>query len=197
VFLFKKGTKEVSWLVAFLGNPGAKYAATRHNAGFLAADEFEKRFDANINRLKHKALTDLCTVRGEKVFALKPQTYMNLSGESIQPAAAFYKIPPERIIVVCDDIALPAGKLRVRRSGSAGGHNGLKNIISQLGTEAFPRVKIGVGRPPDGREDVIDWVINPIKGTEYDLLVKTAAAAVDALEEIIANGVDSAMNKFN
>ena len=191
------GRGKAEWIIAFLGNPGAKYASTRHNAGFMAADEFEKRFGVKLMRAKFKALTELCTVGGKRVLAMKPQTYMNLSGEAVQPAAAFYKIPPERVIVICDDINLQPGKLRVRRSGSAGGHNGLKSIISRLGTEEFPRVKIGVGRPEDPAGDVVDWVIGGVKNAEYDLMAETAKRAVLATEEIIANGVDSAMNKYN
>ncbi len=191
------GRGKAEWIIAFLGNPGAKYASTRHNAGFMAADEFEKRFEVKLMRMKFKALTELCTVEGKRVLAMKPQTYMNLSGEAVQPAAAFYKIPPERVIVICDDINLPPGKLRVRRNGSAGGHNGLKSIISRLGTEEFPRIKIGVGRPADPDGDVVDWVIGGVKNAEYELMEETAKRAVLAAEEIIANGVDSAMNRYN
>lgn len=128
----------VSWIVVFLGNPGPKYRDTRHNAGFMAADAMEKKLGVSINKLRFKALTAQATLGGEKVLLLKPQTYMNLSGESVSPAAAFYKVPPEHIIVVSDEVSLPIGKLRIRKSGSAGGHNGLKNIIAMLGTDAFP-----------------------------------------------------------
>lgn len=197
MFLSLSGRGKAEWIIAFLGNPGAKYASTRHNAGFMAADEFEKRFEVKLMRMKFKALTELCTVEGKRVLAMKPQTYMNLSGEAVQPAAAFYKIPPERVIVICDDINLPPGKLRVRRNGSAGGHNGLKSIISRLGTEDFPRIKIGVGRPADPDGDVVDWVIGGVKNAEYELMEETAKRAVLAAEEIIANGVDSAMNRYN
>jgi len=191
------GRGKAEWIIAFLGNPGAKYASTRHNAGFMAADIFENRFGVKLLRAKFKALTELCTVGGKKVLAMKPQTFMNLSGEAVQPAAAFYKIPPERVIVVCDDIDLPPGRLRIRRSGSAGGHNGLKSIISRLGSEDFPRIKIGVGRPADREADVVNWVIGGVKNAEYELLEATADRAVSAVEEIIENGIDSAMNKYN
>ncbi len=186
-----------SWLVAFLGNPGDKYAKTRHNAGFLAGDALEKKLGIKINKLKFQALTGLGELGGEKVFFLRPQTYMNLSGDAVAPAAAFYKIPPERVIVVFDDIAIPPGKLRVKRSGSAGGHNGIKSIISRLGTENFPRVKIGVGAPPHPDYDMIDWVIGRISDSEYKTISAAAERAVDAVEEIISAGIDSAMNKYN
>ncbi len=186
-----------TWLVAFLGNPGDKYAKTRHNAGFLAGDALEKKLGIKINKLKFQALTGLGELGGEKVFFLRPQTYMNLSGDAVAPAAAFYKIPPERVIVVFDDIAIPPGKLRVKRSGSAGGHNGIKSIISRLGTENFPRVKIGVGAPPHPDYDMIDWVIGRISDSEYKTISAAAERAVDAVEEIISAGIDSAMNKYN
>ncbi len=186
-----------SWLVAFLGNPGDKYAKTRHNAGFMAGDALEKKLGIKINKLKFQALTGLGELAGEKVFFVRPQTFMNLSGDAIAPAAAFYKIPPERVIVVFDDIAIQPGKLRVKRSGSAGGHNGIKSIISRLGTDGFPRVKIGVGAPPHPDYDMIDWVIGRIGDNDYKTISAAAERAVDAVEEIISAGIDSAMNKYN
>ncbi len=186
-----------SWLVAFLGNPGDKYAKTRHNAGFMAGDALEKKLGIKINKLKFQALTGLGELAGEKVFFVRPQTFMNLSGDAIAPAAAFYKIPPERVIVVFDDIAIQPGKLRVKRSGSAGGHNGIKSIIQRLGTDAFPRVKIGVGAPPHPDYDMIDWVIGRIGDNDYKTISAAAERAVDAVEEIISAGIDSAMNKYN
>ena len=138
----------VTWLVVFLGNPGPRFSGTRHNAGFMAGDECAKKFGAEIDRLRFKALTGVCAVGGEKVMLMKPQTFMNLSGEAVIQAVNFYKLPPEHVIVVSDEIALPVGKLRVRPSGSAGGHNGLKSIIQNLGTDQFPRIRLGVGAPP-------------------------------------------------
>ena len=123
----------ISWLVVFLGNPGVRYNGTRHNVGFMTADMIERTKNVQINRLKYKALTAQCTLGGQQVLLMKPQTFMNLSGEAVQPAAQFYKIPPEHILVVSDDVSMPTGKLRVRTKGSAGGHNGLKNIIAHLG----------------------------------------------------------------
>ena len=137
------------WLIAFLGNPGPRYAFTRHNAGFLTADEMEKLLNIRIDRLRFRALTATAEIAGEKVLLMKPQTFMNLSGEAVGQAARFYKIPPEHVLVVSDEVSLPVGSIRIRLKGSAGGHNGLKSVISHLGTDAFPRVRLGasVQRP--------------------------------------------------
>ena len=186
----------VSWIVVFLGNPGPKYRDTRHNAGFMAADAMEKKLGVSINKLRFKALTAQATLGGEKVLLLKPQTYMNLSGESVSPAAAFYKVPPEHIIVVSDEVSLPIGKLRIRKSGSAGGHNGLKNIIAMLGTDAFPRIRMGVGAPPHADYDMADWVLSSFKNQDADDMRSLAVRVCDAVECYIAEGPDRAMNKF-
>ena len=145
---FGKRTGPVTWLVVGLGNPGPKYEWTRHNMGFLVVDELAERENIPVQRLKYKALTNTALIGGQSVLLMKPTTYMNLSGEAVGQAARFYKIPPERVLVISDDVALPQGKLRVRRSGSAGGHNGLKNIIAHLGTDQFPRIKVGVSPIP-------------------------------------------------
>ena len=187
----------VSWIVVFLGNPGPKYRDTRHNAGFMAADAMEKKLGVSINKLRFKALTAQATLGGERVLLLKPQTYMNLSGESVSPAAAFYKVPPEHIIVVSDEVSLPIGKLRIRKSGSAGGHNGLKNIIAMLGTDAFPRIRMGVGAPPHADYDMADWVLSSFKNQDADDMRSLAVRVCDAVECYIAEGPDRAMNKFN
>ena len=187
----------VSWIVVFLGNPGPKYRDTRHNAGFMAADAMEKKLGVSINKLRFKALTAQATLGGEKVLLLKPQTYMNLSGESVSPAAAFYKVPPEHIIVVSDEVSLPIGKLRIRKSGSAGGHNGLKNIIAMLGTDAFPRIRMGVGAPPHADYDMADWVLSSFKNQDADDMRSLAVRVCDAVECYIAEGPDRAMNRFN
>ena len=187
----------VSWIVVFLGNPGPKYRDTRHNAGFMAADAMEKKLGVSINKLRFKALTAQATLGGEKVLLLKPQTYMNLSGESVSPAAAFYKVPPEHIIVVSDEVSLPIGKGRIRKSGSAGGHNGLKNIIAMLGTDAFPRIRMGVGAPPHADYDMADWVLSSFKNQDADDMRSLAVRVCDAVECYIAEGPDRAMNKFN
>jgi PTH1 family peptidyl-tRNA hydrolase len=191
------GQGAITRLVVFLGNPGAKYDKTRHNAGFLAADALEKTLNIKINRFRFKALTAAAELGGERVLLMKPQTFMNLSGEAASQALRFYKIPTERLIVVSDDTALPAGKLRIRRDGSAGGHNGLKDIIAKCGGEGFPRVKIGVGAPPNPEYEMIDWVLGKFSDAETKLLDGAVTRAAAAIPVIIAEGVDKAMNKYN
>lgn len=192
--LFSSGGPE--WIIAFLGNPGIKYNGTRHNAGFMAADAMAAKHGVSINRLRFKALTQTVDIGGTKALLMKPQTYMNLSGEAVAQAAKFYKIPPEKIIVISDEMALPIGKIRVRRSGSAGGHNGLKNIIAMLGTDKFPRIRLGVGEPPPGWEPV-DWVLAAFKGQDAADMSDAARRASDAAECYITEGPERAMNKFN
>ena len=194
--MFFKKPSGVSWILVFLGNPGAKFTGSRHNVGFMTAEVLEKRLHVRIDRLRFKALTAITELGGEKVLLLKPQTYMNLSGEAVQPAAAFYKVPPEHVLVVSDDVSLPLGKLRIRSSGSAGGHNGLKNIISCLGTDAFPRVKVGVGAPPKDF-DMADWVLSGFHNQDAEDIADAVSRAADALECIISEGTEKAMNKFN
>lgn len=187
----------VSWLVVFLGNPGLKYENTRHNAGFMAADAMAKAKGIDINRAKFKALTATCSINGESVMLMKPQTFMNLSGEAVIEAVNFYKINPEHVIVVSDEVSLPIGKLRIRKKGSAGGHNGLKNIIAHLGTEAFPRIRIGVGSAPHPDYDMADWVLSSFKGQDAADMKKAAERAAEAVESYITEGSDKAMNLFN
>ncbi len=185
------------WLVCFLGNPGSEYARTRHNAGWLACEALEADHNVHTTRLRFHAFTGTGVLGGEQVLFMRPQTYMNLSGDAVQPAAAFYKIPAEKIIVVHDDMALPAGKLRIKRGGSDGGHNGIKSITRRLGTDAYPRVKIGVGEPPNPEWDRIDWVVGKLTEGEYKVIAEAAGRAVKAVEEIISRGIDSAMNLYN
>lgn len=187
----------VSWIVVFLGNPGPKYNGTRHNAGFMAADAMAKQLQVSINRLRFKALTATVSIGGEKVLLLKPQTYMNLSGESVGQAAKFYKVSPEHIIVISDEVALPVGKLRIRKSGSAGGHNGLKNIIQHLGTDQFPRMRMGVGSAPHPDYDMADWVLGTFKNKDAEDMAALAEKVSDAVQCYIKEGPDRAMNKFN
>lgn len=187
----------VTWLVVFLGNPGAKYNGTRHNAGFMAADAMAKELNVAINKLRFKALTATVTIGGEKVLLMKPQTYMNLSGEAVGQAAKFYKISPERIIVVSDEVAMPIGKLRIRKSGSAGGHNGLKDIIRQLGTQDFPRIRMGVGAAPHPDYDMADWVLSTFKNKDAEDMQDLAERVSKAVQCYITEGPDRAMNKFN
>lgn len=194
--LFKK-SGSVKWLIVFLGNPGLQFEGTRHNAGFMAASAMEKRANVKINRARFKALTAQCDVGGESVLLMKPQTYMNLSGEAAAAAARFYKLAPEHILVVSDEMALPVGKLRIRKKGSAGGHNGLKNIIKELGTEDFPRIRIGVGAPPHPDYDVKDWVLSAFKDKDAELMADAAERAAEAAECYITDGAERAMNLYN
>jgi len=187
----------IQWLVVFLGNPGPKYANTRHNAGFLAADALSREKNTGINRLRFRALTGKCELGGESVLLMKPQTYMNNSGESVGQAARFFKIPPERVIVVADDISMPCGKLRIRTKGSAGGHNGLKSIIAHLGTDAFPRIKIGVGAPVHGGQEQIDWVLGVPQNQDWEDFSDACKRAAAAAEDYIRLGGEKAMGKYN
>ena len=192
---FSKGGAE--WIVAFLGNPGLKYNGTRHNAGFMAADAMEKKLGVSINKMRFKALTQTVDIGGKKVLLMKPQTYMNLSGDAIVQAANFYKVLPERVIVVSDETALPIGRLRIRRGGSAGGHNGLKSVIARLGTDQFPRIRLGVGDKPHPDYDMADWVLSAFKGQDAADMELVAKKAADAVECYITEGADRAMNRFN
>ena len=196
MFFNRNKTGSISWLVVGLGNPGSKYENTRHNMGFLALDILAEKEKFKFNKLRFKAWTATAELGGEKVLVMKPQTYMNLSGEAVREAAQFYKIPAERVLVIYDDISLPVGKLRVRPSGSAGGHNGIKNIIAHLGTQDFPRVKIGVAAPGDAG-DMIDWVIGVPSQAERKILAQSFEKAIDAAECIIIDGCQKAMNRFN
>lgn len=195
--IFKKPSGPVDWIVVFLGNPGTKYDKTRHNAGFMTADKCEKATGARITRVRFRALTDQTRVGEETVLLMKPQTYMNLSGEAVGEAAKFYKVPPERVLVVSDDVSLPTGKLRIRARGSAGGHNGLKSIIQHLGTDAFPRVKIGVGAPPHPDYDMADWVLGRFTGKDAQDMDAACARAWEAVETVITQGTEKAMSQFN
>ena len=195
---FRRSAAGVEWLVVCLGNSGGKYENTRHNTGFMVADELGERWDIPIQRLKYRALTGTCEVKGHKVMVLKPVTLMNLSGECVHEAASFLKTPADHVLVVCDDTSLPVGKVRVRPSGSAGGHNGLKNIIAHLGTDQFPRVKIGVGSKPHPDYDLADWVLGKFTKTELAQLEPGIKKAAEAVEFIVSgNDISKAMNKYN
>lgn len=194
---FKKDAGGVSWLLVCLGNPGDKYENTRHNVGYMVADEVAERQKKPIQRLKFRALTNIFTISGEKVLVMKPITYMNLSGEAVRQAADFYKISPDRVLVVSDDTALPVGRLRIRVKGSAGGHNGLKNIIQHLGTDQFPRLRVGVGEKPHPDYDLADWVLGKFAGEDKKTIDDAVRRAADAIECILAEGIDRGMGKFN
>lgn len=185
------------WLIAFLGNPGSRYAFTRHNAGFLTADEMEKLLNVRIDRLRFRALTATAEIAGEKVLLMKPQTFMNLSGEAVGQAARFYKIPPEHVLVVSDEVSLPVGSIRIRLKGSAGGHNGLKSVISHLGTDAFPRVRLGVGAAPTSEYDMADWVLSTFRNEDAETIRAAAEQAAKACVCFIEKGPDKAMTQFN
>lgn len=194
--LFDNKSAAVEWLVAGLGNPGQKYANTRHNMGFLTVDLLAEREGVKLNKVKFKSAYNILKLAGAKCLVMKPQTYMNLSGEAVGEAARFYKIPPERVLIIYDDVSLPVGKLRVRPAGSAGGHNGIKSVIAHLGTQDFPRIKIGTGAP-GGDGDMIDWVIGVPSQKDREILLESFRRAIEAAECIIAHGCQRAMNDFN
>lgn len=197
MLFFSKPKGPVTWLVVGLGNMGDQYEHTRHNVGFDAVDEIADKLDIPVQRLKFKALTNTAVLGGENVLLMKPVTYMNLSGEAVEPAAAFYKIPPDHIIVLSDEVSLPPGKLRVRPGGSAGGHNGLKSIIAHLHTEAFPRIRIGVGEKPHPDYDMADWVLGKPQGEDRKSIDDAIKRCTQAVECYIREGPDRAMGKFN
>lgn len=183
-------------IIAGLGNPGAKYAGTRHNVGFSVIDEFSERHNIKIETSKHKALIGKGMADGERVILAMPQTFMNLSGESIRAIMDFYKCTPDDLIVVYDDIDLEAGRLRIRQKGSAGGHNGMKNIILHTGSQDFARVRVGVGKKPDNM-DLADYVLSRFGRDELPVIRQACREACDALDIMLSEGIASAMNRFN
>lgn len=197
MFFNKNRASGVEWLVVGLGNPGDKYENTRHNVGFLTIDHIAEEQRVPVQKLKYRALTNTVELGGAKVLLMKPVTYMNLSGEAVRQAVDFYKIPPERVLVVSDDTALAVGRLRIRKGGSAGGHNGLKNIIQHLGTDQFPRVRVGVGEKPHPDYDMADWVLGKFQGEDKKAIDGAVKRAADAVECLLKEGPDRAMNRFN
>ena len=187
----------ISHIVVGLGNPGDKYFHTRHNAGFLALDYISQKANTKIDRSKFKALVGEASIGGKRVLLMKPQTFMNLSGEAVAEAANFYKIAPENIIVVFDDISLDVGRVRVRRDGSAGGHNGIKSIIACIGSEKFPRIKIGVGQQPHPDFDLADWVLSEFSKEDKEKLFKMFGYSYDGLVKLLQGDVDGAMQICN
>ena len=184
------------YIIAGLGNPDGRYENTRHNVGFEVIDILADRMGILVEEKKHKALCGRGVLEGQKVILLKPQTFMNLSGESIRAAADFYKVEPENVLVVYDDISLEPGQLRIRAKGSAGGHNGMKNIIAHLGTQEFPRVKVGIGEKPKGM-DLADYVLSCFSKGEQELMDQAFKEAARAVAVILGQGIESAMNEFN
>lgn len=187
----------ITHLIVGLGNPGRDYAFTRHNTGFLALDYLAQKLGVRVERAKFKSLVGEATVEGNRCLLMQPQTYMNNSGEAVSEAARFYKIAPENILVIFDDASLPVGKLRLRKSGSAGGHNGLKSIIYHLNSDAFPRVKIGIGEKPHPDMDLADWVLSPFSKEEQKVLFDEFGKTEQAIKLILADRFDEAMNRFN
>lgn len=185
------------YIVAGLGNPGKDYAATRHNAGFMALDHLAQRLNAKVNRAKFDALCGDAGIGGRAVLLMKPQTYMNASGIAISAAAEYYKIPPEHVIVLCDDITQAPGKLRIRRSGSAGGHNGLKSIIGMLDSENFPRIRLGIGEKPSAEYDLAAWVTGKFSEADRKALASRFDDVYHALELLIAGDFERAMCLYN
>lgn len=190
-------SKTYEYMIVGLGNPGKKYEFTRHNAGFLFIDILCDKYNFSVNRLKFKALIGDVKINSHRCLVMKPQTMMNLSGDAVKEAADFYKIPPEKIIVVFDDISLAVGKMRIRRSGSAGGHNGIKSIISRLSSDNFPRIKIGVGAKPHPDYDLADWVLSQFTKEEGKLLRTAVDGACDAVSLMVDGDIEGAMSRHN
>ena len=186
-----------AWLIVGLGNPGREYERTRHNCGFRAIDVLCSKLNCKTDKGKFQGLYGQTVYKGTKLYLLKPQTYMNLSGRSVLQLSAYFSIPPQRIIVLFDDISLPPGRLRIRADGSAGGHNGIKSIIGELGSQDFPRVKIGVGSKPNPEYDLADWVLSSFSAQEEKALVPALERAADAALCIMEQGVPEAANRFN
>ena len=184
------------YLIVGLGNPGSKYAHTRHNVGFDVLEALSRKLGVSITREKEQALVGECFVGGQKVILALPQTYMNLSGESVSRLAHWYKIEPENLLVVYDDIDIPQGHIRIRKNGSAGTHNGMRSIVGLLGYENFPRLRVGVGQKREGYE-LADWVLGHYIGEEQEVADKAFQQAADAIVDYIENGIDSAMCTYN
>lgn len=187
----------VEYIVVGLGNPGKEYEHTRHNAGFIAVDKIGEKYNCNITKLKYKAMIGDCTISDKRVLLMKPQTFMNLSGEAVVQAMNFYKIPPENIIVLFDDISLDVGRIRVRRKGSDGGQRGMRSIIGLSGSENFPRIKIGIGDKPNPHWQLADWVLSRFTKDELDTLDNVTDKACGAVEYIISGNIDKAMAEYN
>lgn len=194
---FTQITGPVEYIIAGLGNPGREYEATRHNTGFMAADKLAAKKSAVIDRIKFKSLCGDIKIGGRRILLMKPQTFMNSSGEAIRDAAAFYKIPMDHVMILYDDISLNPGKIRVRPKGTDGGHNGIKSIIYLTGTDVFPRIKIGVGQKPRPDYDLAAWVLGRPDEKDAQAIAEAIDRACEAAETIITQGIMKAMNDFN
>ena len=194
---FRRSSGGVKYLVVGLGNPDKKYRNTRHNTGFIAVDYMAKQLGVEIGKKKFDSLTAETVIAGEKVLLMKPQTYMNLSGVAVEKAASFYKIPPENVIIIFDDISLPVGKLRIRRKGTHGGHNGIRSNIDYLQSENFPRIKVGIGERPNPNYDLADWVLSTFKEDELKGIEEVASHCLDIVKLIIEGKIEQAMSKYN
>ncbi len=187
----------ITHIVAGLGNPGEKYFLTRHNAGFLALDFLSQKYNEKINKVKFKSLYTDTVIGGVRTLLLKPQTYMNLSGEAVREVADYYKIPPQNIIVITDDTSFDTGRIRIKRQGSDGGHNGLKSIISALGSTDFPRIKIGIGSKPHIDYDLADWVLSSFDKKEREVLFSCFGNVQKSIELILSGNIERAMSLYN
>ena len=194
---FKKKESAYDWLIVGLGNPGLQYEKTRHNAGFMVIDALAEKYGAGFPKRKYDALIGECKIGDNRIMLVKPQTFMNLSGKAVTAICSFYKIPYDKVIVMFDDVSLDVGKIRVRRKGSDGGHNGIKDIIQLSGTSDIPRIKIGVGKKPNAEYDLKDWVLGKFSKEDLDNFQKATEIGVKAAEEIVKRGIDSAMNRYN
>ena len=199
--IFRKTNKEYGgsfdYMIVGLGNPGKQYETTRHNAGFICLDLLSEKYNIKVNKLKFKSLMGDGRINGKRCLFLKPQTFMNLSGEAVRDAAEVYKIPPENIIVICDDISLEPGKMRIRRKGSDGGQRGMRNIIYHLKSDNFPRIKVGVGAKPNPEYDLADWVISHFTKDEAKLIKEVADKVIGAVEYMVDGKIDKAMSDYN
>lgn len=198
--IFKKGKdfpSNFEYIIVGLGNPGRQYETTRHNTGFICIDRLAQKHSISIKKLKFKSIIGEGRIQGKRCLLIKPQTFMNSSGEAVRDAAEFYKIPPENIIIIYDDISLDPGKLRIRRKGSDGGHNGIKSIIYHLKSDNFPRVKVGVGAKPNPEYDLADWVLSHFSTAEANLVKQAADNVVGAIELMVQGNIDKAMSDYN
>ena len=193
----QSGNNSIEYIIVGLGNPGRQYEGTRHNAGFISLDYLADQLNVKVNRIKFKSTVGEATVAGHRCLLMKPSTFMNLSGQAVTEAMRFYKIPPERVVILCDDINLDVGKIRIRRKGSDGGQNGVKNIIYLSGSDEFPRIKVGIGKKPHPDYDLKDWVLSRFNDKDKQLLKETLPKIADAVGLIVCDDIDRAMNQYN